>query len=241
MLRQIQVGALGSARTMGDEDPEPEHNGVFNPRAFARHNQLLIDLRRYGIPVVNDEPGYQQLRYPDIPALPSGSIIRGPGPLSTAMSQTTETLRGTFWTALMAGGYTMWGSRSTYRLERVLGGLRAQRSTARWIRVLSRFMAGVPYWTMAPSNDSVDDGAVTVDMEPYRTNFCLARRGEIYLVYSMLGGAVTVELEEGPYEVLVLDPATGTRKRLPAMPGGSREIPLGEGERVALLRRRGGG
>ena len=72
MLRQIQVGALGSARTTTDDDPEPERNGVYNPRAFARHNQLLVDLRRYGVPVVNDEPGYQSLRYPDIPSIPTG-------------------------------------------------------------------------------------------------------------------------------------------------------------------------
>jgi hypothetical protein len=239
MLRQIQVGALGAARTATDDDPEPERNGVYNPRAFARHNQLLVELRRYGVPVVNDEPGYQQLRYPDIPSIPTGSILRGPGPLSTAMSQTTDTLRGTFWTALTAGAYTMWGSRSSYRLRRVLAGLRAQRETARWMRILADFVADLPYWTMAPDNGCVSAGAVSVDMEPYRTNFCLARRGATYLVYSLFGGVVTIELEEGSYQVLLLNPATGKRTRRPPVAGGSREIALAGGEQVVLLRRRG--
>jgi hypothetical protein len=240
MLRQIQVGALGSARTTTDDDPEPERNGVYNVRAFARHNQLLVDLRRYGVPVVNDEPGYQSLRYPDIPSIPTGSILRGPGPLSTGMSQTSDTLRGTFWTALAAGAYAMWGSRSAYRLRRVAAGLHAQRRTARWIRVLGDFMADVPYWTMAPDNDLVSAAAISVDMEPYRTNFCLARRGAIYLVYSMLGGTVTLDLGDGAYDVLLLDPVTGRRRRRPPVAGGRREIALAEGEQVALLRRRSG-
>jgi hypothetical protein len=155
------------------------------------------------------------------------------------MSQTSDTLRCTFWTALTAGAYTMWGSRSSYRLRRVLAGLRAQRETARWMRILADFVSDLPYWTMAPDNGCVSAGAVSVDMEPYRTNFCLARRGATYLVYSLFGGAVTVELDEGSYKVLLLNPATGRRTRRPPVTGGRREIALAAGEQVVLLRRRG--
>jgi hypothetical protein len=101
-------------------------------------------------------------------------------------------------------------------------------------------MADVPYWTMAPDNDLVSAAAISVDMEPYRTNFCLARRGAIYLVYSMLGGTVTLDLGDGAYDVLLLDPVTGRRRRRSPVAGGRREIALAEGEQVALLRRRSG-
>jgi hypothetical protein len=59
------------------------------------------------------------------------------------------------------------------------------------------------------------------------------------LVYSLFGGVVTVELEEGSYQVLLLNPATGKRTRRPPVAGGSREIALAGGEQVLLLRRRG--
>jgi hypothetical protein len=121
----------------------------------------------------------------------------------------------------------------------VLSGLRAQRGTARWMRILADFVAALPYWTMVPDNDCVSAGAASVDMEPYRTNFCLARRGAMYLMYSLFGGAVTVELEAGSYEVLLLNPATGRRTRRPPVAGGRREIALPGGEQVVLLRRRG--
>ena len=155
------------------------------------------------------------------------------------MSQTTDTLRCTCWTAFTAGAYAMWGSRRSYRLRGVLAGLQAQRGTAKWMRILADFVADLPHWTMVPDNGCVSAGAVSVDIEAYRTNFCLARRGATYLVYSLFEGVVTVELEVSSYQVLLLNPATGRRTRRPPVPGGRREIALAGGERVVLLRRRG--
>src|SRR4029434_7614216 len=49
MLREAQVGSLGAAAELRDDVPE-QMQAVYNERAYTRHNQLLIDLRRHGIP-----------------------------------------------------------------------------------------------------------------------------------------------------------------------------------------------
>ena len=71
MLRQAQIGALGAVAVLRDDLPEqylcraiPGPNNTlfptfYNPRAYAMQNRLLVDLRRFGIPVVNEEPGYE--------------------------------------------------------------------------------------------------------------------------------------------------------------------------------------
>lgn len=57
-LRQMQLGALGAAEGLGDDVAEP-NDPVYNARAFARQNELLIGLRRFGVPIINEEPGYE--------------------------------------------------------------------------------------------------------------------------------------------------------------------------------------
>ncbi len=52
------------------------------------------------------------------------------------------------------------------------------------------FFESIPYYTMKPHQDLVDNG------------FCLANPGKTYLVYLESGGTVNVQIEEGQYEVV---------------------------------------
>jgi hypothetical protein len=76
ILKQAQVGCMGAARAMSDEVPQPQAV-LYNERSYARHNRVLIDLRRFGQPVLNEEPAYDM------------------GSKSAYASQTPETMRPT--------------------------------------------------------------------------------------------------------------------------------------------------
>jgi CubicO group peptidase (beta-lactamase class C family) len=226
MLRQAQVGALGAAPALSDDVPE-QKNPVYNARAYARHNSLLIDLRRFKAPVINEEPGYEM-----------GSPKAGAKVLPWN-SQTSETLLPTFWTAATAGAYAMWGSAGTYETGDPLAALKASRMPG-YIRILHDFLAALPYWEMEPANEAVSAAETTVEGAAYRTNFCLAKAGEAYLVFSLGGGAVTVNLAPGAaYDAIQLDPRTGKRTDLGRVDGGSRGFTLSGPEQVLLCRRAG--
>jgi hypothetical protein len=239
MLRQIQVGALGGVSELSDDVPEKGRPGIargageavfprfFNPRSFAHQNQLMIDLRRFGIPVVNEEPGYEKKATP-------GSYT-GIDPKSWNF-QTSESLLSTFWTAALAGGYNMWGSLETYSLDDPLPGLQNS-VTPQYIRILHDFMTRLPYWEMAPANEVVSPFEIEIEGKPWRSNFCMAKAAEIYVVFSEYGGEGTMSLPQGSYRVTRLNPRIGLETDLGAASGGKQPFKLPLGEWVLLYRR----
>ncbi|MCX8036713.1 MAG: DUF5060 domain-containing protein [Candidatus Sumerlaeia bacterium] len=211
MMRQAQVGAMGSVPEMSDHVPESKIP-LYNERAFARHNQLLIDLRRFGIPIINEEPGYEMAGRDW-----KGRVTPQPRPWH---SQTPDTVRPTFWTAATAGAYCMWGNMATYELYDPLPTLRAAASpTPTYLKVLASVMAELPYWEMSPANDCVNANAVEIEGVKYRTHFALAKPTDSYLIYSLKGGPMEVKLPQGRYEATLIDPRTGNRKDLGRISG----------------------
>lgn len=239
MLRQAQVGALGGATELSDSLPEEKFPGsvpsgpnlcpkFYNPRAFARHNQLLIDLRRFGIPVINEEPGYEMKGLAwDLKTLEPRSWN----------SQTSESLLSTFWTAVTAGAYFMWGNPETYEMGDPLPGMQNS-VTPQYLKIFYDFITSIPYWEMEPTNNTISPNEITIDGKYYRTNFCLAKSGEIYLIFSLFGrsGQVTLPLGDS-YEVIRLNPRIGEKTNLGTTKGGKSEFSLPAGEWVLLYRR----
>jgi len=197
-LRQMQVGALGAAPSLGDDVSEP-NDPVYNARGYARHNQALTELRRFGVPVINEEPGYE---------------MEGTHPWN---SQSAHSLRQTFWTAATAGAYAMWGSAATYEIADPLPEIRRSRVPG-YLRQLAEIMESIPYWEMEPMNGIVAPDDEIVEGVPYRSNFAVGKAGSLYLVYSRKGEKVTVRLPSGQYS------ATATQlASLPAaVPGQNR-------------------
>lgn len=181
-LRQMQVGAIGAAVAIRDDVSEP-NDPVYHARSYARHNQLLIALRRFGVPVINEEPGYE---------------MEGTHPWN---SQTANSVRQTFWTAAVAGAYAMWGNPATYETADPLPQMQRSR-TPGYLKTLAETMEGIPYWGMEPMNEIVSPNAEVVDGVSFRTNFALGKPGSAYLVYSRLGGRLAVKLPPGRYTVV---------------------------------------
>lgn len=180
-LRQMQVGAVGAATAIRDDVSEP-NDPVYNARSYARHNELLIELRRFGVPVINEEPGYE---------------MEGTHPWN---SQSSTSVRQTFWTAAAAGAYAMWGNPATYETGDPLPEMKRSRTPGH-LRALAEIMNSVPYWEMEPRNEVVSANPEVVEGVSYRTNFALGNAGSTYLVYSRLGGRLTVTLPPGTYAV----------------------------------------
>ena len=218
MLKQVQMGSIGTAQAMTDDVPQPK-TPTYNERTYARRNQLLIDLRRFGQPVIDEEPGYDM-----------------GGTASAWNSQTPERMRPTFWTATTAGAYTVWGSLAVYETGDPLPKMKGS-VTPRYLRVLHDVMADLPYGQMEPHNESVTPAEVTLDGEAWRTNFALAKPGEAYLVYSLHGGTSTVTLAPGQCSAVRIDPRDGTRKELGAVAGGTVGFSLPQGDWVLIYRR----
>lgn len=228
MLRQAQLAALSTAPELSDDIPE-QKAPIYNVRGYSRHNQLLVDLRRFGIPVINEEPGYEMYGHS---ASPKPDRIN----LRPWNSQTPDTLIPTFWTAVAAGGYVMWGHYSTYDMDDPLPGM--QRSvTPKYLRILHDFVTGLPYWEMEPMNGLVSPNEEAVEGKPYRMNFCLAKPGEIYLIFSLNGGQLGVELAPGAvYKATQMDPRTGMETDLGKISGGRQTISLSGKEQVLLVK-----
>jgi hypothetical protein len=228
MLRQAQVAALSTAPELRDDIPE-QKEPIYTPRGYARHNQLLIDLRRFGQPVINEEPGYEM---EGRTAFPNSTEVN----LRPWNSQSPDTLVPTFWTAAMAGGYVMWGNYATYWFKNPLPGI--QRSeTPRRLKILHDFMTSLPYWEMEPANDLVSSAERMVQGRGYRTNFCLAKPGQVYALFSLYGGEIAVTLAEGAaYQATQLDPRTGEQTDLGQVDGGVQAISVAGQEQAVVLR-----
>jgi hypothetical protein len=218
ILKQAQVGCIGVASAMSDFVPQPQEV-IYNERSYARHNQVLIDLRRFNRPVINEEPAYDM------------------GSKSAYASQTPETMRPTFWTAATAGAYTVWGSMSVYETGDPLPKMKGS-VTPRYLRVLHDVMTDLPYGKMEPLNESVPPANVVLDGEAWRTNFALAKPGEVYLVYSLGGGTGTATLAPGQYSAVRVDPRDGTRMKLGDAAGGTVTFSLPQGNDGVLVYRR---
>jgi hypothetical protein len=149
-------------------------------------------------------------------------------------SQTADTFRATVWTATTAVAYTMWGNPATYIMDDPLAKL-GDLNTPRALKVLAKVMAGLPYWKMAPANDVVSPGAVTIDDVEYRTNFALAKAGAAYLVYASRGGTVKIELAKGNYTARAVDPRTGEARDLGRAAGGTFATELAFGTDTVLV------
>ncbi len=210
------MGCIGAASAMSDSVPQPQAV-IYNERSYARHNQVLIDLRKFGQPVINEEPAYDM------------------GSKSAYASQTPETMRPTFWTAATAGAYTMWGSKATYVTGDPLGAMKGS-LTPPYMRVHHDVMVTLPYTEMEPHNECVTPANVTLDGEAWRTNFALAKRGEVYLLYSLHGGTGTVTLAPGRYSALRIDPRDGTKTELGTVAGGPVDFSLPQGDWVLVYR-----
>jgi hypothetical protein len=226
MLRQLQLGSLSGADALRDDLPE-QKLAVYNARGFARNNQLTADLRRFGIPVVNEEPGYEM----------HGMTADGrfaPRPFN---SQTADTMLTTFWTTATAGGYAMWGHLGTYLLGDPLPAMRAS-SVPGYLRVLHDVVTALPYQDMVPANEAVSAAEEQVDDVGYRTNFCLAKPGEVYLVFSLLGGPMVLNLAAGQrYSLTQIDPRTGESTPLGEVDGGTQSITVDGRQQVVLAQR----
>jgi hypothetical protein len=216
LLKQAQVGCIGAAGAMSDAVPQPQAV-TYNERSYARHNQVLIGLRKFGQPVINEEPAYDM------------------GSKSAYASQTSETMRPTFWTATTAGAYTVWGSLSVYETGDPLPKMKGS-ATPKYLRVLHDVMADLPYGKMEPHNESVTPAHVILDGETWRTNFALAQPGAVYLVYSLHGGTGVVTLAPGQYSAVRIDPRDGTRMELGVMAGGTVDFSLPRGDWVLIYR-----
>ncbi len=227
MLRQAQVAALSTAPALRDDIPE-QKAPIYNVRGYSRHNQLFIDLRRFGIPMINEEPGYEMYGRSATPK--NGKINLRPW-----NSQTPDTLVPTFWTAVAAGGYVMWGHYDTYEMDDPLPGMKRS-PTPEYLKILHDFVTELPYWEMEPMNDLVSPNDEIVEGKPYRMNFCLAKPGKIYLIFSLNGGTLKVNLASGnTYKVTQMDPRTGERSDLGEVAGGEQSISVSGKEQVLLI------
>jgi CubicO group peptidase (beta-lactamase class C family) len=215
VLKQVQMGSIGTAKAMTDATAQPK-TPTYNERTYARRNQLLIDLRRFGQPVIDEEPGYDM-----------------GGTASAWNSQTPERMRPTFWTATTAGAYTVWGGASVYETGDPLPKMKDS-VTPRYLRVLHDVMADLPYARMEPHNEIVTPGEVILDGEAWRTNFALARSGAVYLIYSLHGGSGTATLVPGQYSAVRVDPRDGTRTELGTAAGGTVNFSLPPGDWVLI-------
>lgn len=227
MLRQAQIGSLSTAQKISDDVPE-QWKPIYNARGYSRHNQLLIDLRRFGIPVINEEPGYEMEGHD---ADPKSSRIS----FASWNSQTSDTLLPTFWTAFTAGAYTMWGHFSTYELNNPIEGMKRS-VTPKYLKILYDIANELPYWEMKPANELVSPNDVIFDDVPYRTNFCLAKVGEIYLIFSFNGGQISIDLgKDSMYKATQIDPRNGEKTDLGIVKGNDCIINITGKEQVLLI------
>jgi len=228
MLRQAQVAALSTAPQLSDDMPE-QKEPIYNIRGYSRHNQLLIDLRRFGIPVINEEPGYEMKGHS---ANPNSQKIN----LMPWNSQTSDTLIPTFWTAITAGTYAMWGHYSTYEMNNPITGMKMS-VTPQYLKIIHDIVTELPYWEMKPANGVVSSNEVIFDGVPYRTNFCLAEIGKTYLIFSLNEGKITLNLgKNSRYRATQIDPRNGEKTDLGILKGGECIINVIGKKQVLLIR-----
>jgi hypothetical protein len=143
---------------------------------------------------------------------------------------------GTFRSAACASGYVTWGNYATYWLEDPLPGIARSETPAR-LKILHDTITALPYWEMEPSNEVVSVDEITMEDDACRTNFCLAKSGEAYMIFSLQGGDLTVTLADGDYGVTQLDPRTGKETDLGRVSGGEQALTVAGTEQVLVIRK----
>ena len=228
MMRQSQLAALSTAPEIRDDIPE-QKLPAYNFRGYSRHNQLFIDLHRFGIPMINEEPGYEM---EGRTAIPWQTEVQ----YRPWNSQSEHTLVPTFWSAACAGGYVMWGNYATYWLDDPLPGIKRSLTPNR-LKILHDCVTALPYYDMEPNNDLVSANERPMGHEAWRTNFCLAKEGDAYLVFSLFGGETEIDLAEGSYQARQLDPRTGEETDLGTLDGGKQKVNLKGVEQVLVIQK----
>lgn len=82
--------------------------------------------------------------------------------------------------------------------------------TPRYPKILHDFVTSLPYWEMEPANELVSPNEETLEGKPYRMNFCSAKVGEVYLIFLLNGGPLTVNLAHGTTYTMT-HPRTGNQ------------------------------
>jgi hypothetical protein len=185
--------------------------------------------RKAGRPwvVAGDEQGSSSLGVPPDPGYKGFS---GKGPEGNAIQTTHDIRKWTLWGNLMAGGAGVeyyFG----YQLpenDLVAEDFRSREKSWDYGRIALEFFRThkVPFWEMTNANALV--GNTSND----NSRYCLARQGELYLVYLPSGGTVDLDLSQavGQFRVGWFDPRNGgqlTRGSVPSVAGGaSRSVGL---------------
>jgi hypothetical protein len=148
------------------------------------------------IPQTNEEYGYED-HYP---------MWAEPGSDSAAV------LRRTAWDIVMAGGYQTTGEtcrRGTNIYPDTGGGWMNGRGDDTMTMLVGYahmvdFFTSFEWWKTEPHDELVNNGA-----------YCLAKLGEIYVIYLPRGGNVDVKLESGKYDAVWVSALSGERIVLP--------------------------
>ena len=91
---------------------------------------------------------------------------------------------------------------------------------------------------MEPANEVVSQAEIEMAGQYFRTNFCLANKGQLYMIFSMHYGVVQIDMPPGgSYVVTQLDPRTGTQLDLDIVTAGKQSIACSGREQVLLLER----
>jgi hypothetical protein len=230
IMKQVQIGSYGGASELWDDFQgylKPEYNN----RAYARHNDILVRLRRYNIPVINEEPGYEMAGYDQNDWLGGDNGYSG----GSYNSMNPNHVLNTFWTAFTAGAYCMWGHFDTYEMEDPYRGIK-RTNTPKYLKILHDFAITLKYWEMEPMNEAVSASEEIIEGKPYRTNFCLAKKGETYIVYSINGGRMEISLESGvQYKFEQINPRTGNRLDLGIVSEGKQTFNINGKEQVLFF------
>jgi hypothetical protein len=159
------------------------------------------------IPQTNEEYGYED-HYP--------LWSKGPG------SESADTLRRTAWDIVMAGSYETTGEtarRGTNIWPDTGGGWMNGRGDSSMTMLegyahMVDFFTGFEWWKTEPHDEFVSKG-----------NYCLAKPGELYVVYLPQGGVATVRLSGGSFRATSFNPSTGERIALPVAQGATWTTP----------------
>ena len=214
IMKQIQVTALSAATTLDQIEPK---SCQLNERGLARLNALVQSLRmRYQQAVSVDEYSFEY----EGSCTPSWLALTGTG---TRKTHWVLTMAGAFGSTRAAGLPGEWGvgDFAEGELEAFM-----QRPTVRQLGVIAKTLALLPFWEMVPNPNGVSPATVTIEGVAYPSNFALVKPGEVYLIYSLNGGAGTVTLAPGTYEVIRIDPRDGTEVHLGHAAGGTQPFTL---------------